>query len=343
MRLLVIRTSAMGDVALTTPVLKSMQEQHPDVELILLTRQAFKPFFTSIDGLKLFYPDFNKRHRGILGLFVLFRDLKKWGSIDYVIDLHDVVRSKILRFFFRISGTPVKKIDKGRKEKKMVIRGKKKEKLSHSVERYRDVFEKAGFKIDLTDGPWIIPSSGALGNALKLTGLPEGINIGVAPYAKHYLKMWPEEKMISLLSMISEKYAAKFWLFGGREEAEKLASFQKRVPGSVVLSGKMQLGEELAVMTKLKLMISMDSSNMHMAALSGARVVSIWGATDPLTGFGAWMQPGDCSVRISSEQLTCRPCTVYGKGKCRRKDHACMIWLTPEVVFQKIVKLDILK
>jgi ADP-heptose:LPS heptosyltransferase len=89
-------------------------------------------------------------------------------------------------------------------------------------------------------------------------------------------------------------------------------------------------------------MITMDSSNMHMAALTGTKVISIWGATDPLTGFGAWMQPEDYSVRISSEQLTCRPCTVYGKGKCRRKDHACMKWLTPEIVFQRIINLDIL-
>lgn len=343
MQLLVIRTSAMGDVALMTPILKSMRKQHPDVEMILLTRLAFKPFFTSIDGLKYFYPDFNKRHRGILGLFVLFRDVRKQGNIDYVIDLHDVVRSKILRVFFWISGTPVKKIDKGRKEKKLVIRGAKKEKLSHSVERYRNVFEKAGLNIDLSYGPWIIPSAGALGNALKITGLPGGINIGVAPYAKHDLKMWPEENMISLLRMISEKYAAKFWLFGGTEESEKLVSFQKRVHESVVLSGRMQLEEELAFMKNLNFMISMDSSNMHMAALTGTKVISIWGATDPLTGFGAWMQPEDYSVRISSEQLTCRPCTVYGKGKCRRKDHACMKWLTPQVVFQKIVNLDILK
>ncbi len=148
--------------------------------------------------------------------------------------------------------------------------------------------------------------------------------------------------MILLLNMISERSNAKYWLFGGKEESERLLSFQKRVPGSFVISGKLQLEEELAVMTKLNFMISMDSSNMHMAALTGIKVISIWGATDPLTGFGAWMQPYEYSVRIPVDQLTCRPCTVYGKGKCRRKDHACMMWLTPEIVFQRLIDLKIL-
>jgi ADP-heptose:LPS heptosyltransferase len=332
----------MGDVALTTPVLKEIRKQYPETELILLTRPAFKSFFTSINGLELFYPDFKKRHRGIQGLFVLFRDFKKHGNIDYVIDLHDVIRSKILSFFFRISGTVVYRIDKGRKEKASLIRGTRKKKLTHSVERYRDVFKRAGFNVTLSDGPWIIPSLDAWSNALKITGIKDGINIGVAPYAKHNLKVWPEENMIILLKMISEKFDAKYWLFGGKEESEKLISFQMRVPGSVVLSGKLQLEEELLIMTRLSFMISMDSSNMHMAALTGTKVISIWGATDPLTGFGAWMQPDKYSVRIPVDQLTCRPCTVYGKGRCRRKDHACMIWLTPEMVFQRLINLKIL-
>ena len=94
-------------------------------------------------------------------------------------------------------------------------------------------------------------------------------------------------------------------------------------------------------MSRLDLMIAMDSSNMHMAALTGTKVISIWGGTDPLTGFGAWMQPDDYSIRIPVDELTCRPCTIYGKGECKRGDFACMNWLTPEIVFRKIEKIDI--
>jgi ADP-heptose:LPS heptosyltransferase len=94
-------------------------------------------------------------------------------------------------------------------------------------------------------------------------------------------------------------------------------------------------------MSKLDFMIAMDSSNMHMAALVGTKVISIWGGTDKLNGFGAWKQPDEYSVRIPVEELICRPCTIFGKGECRRGDFACMNWLTPEMVYNRIDKLNI--
>jgi ADP-heptose:LPS heptosyltransferase len=341
MRLLVIRTSAMGDVALTTPVLSEMRKQYPDIEIIVLTREAFSPFFSSIDGLRLFFPDLKKKHKGIPGIIRLFRDINKLGRIDYVIDLHDVIRSKILRFIFRLYGVPVSVIDKGRGEKKSVIRGIIKTRLKHSVERYCDVFAGAGFPVTPKIGPWIIPPPRAISGAISLIGEHGRLNIGVAPYAKHKLKMWPEEYMIRLLELIAEKHKCSFWLFGGREESDRLSAFQAKVPGSSNLSGKLSLDEELAVMSKLDLMIAMDSSNMHMATLTGTKVISIWGGTDPVSGFGAWMQPVNYSISIPATDLTCRPCTTYGKGECRRGDLACMIWLKPEIVMQKTEDLKI--
>ena len=151
--------------------------------------------------------------------------------------------------------------------------------------------------------------------------------------------MWPEKYMVRLLGMISEKYKARFFLFGGNDESEKLSAFQARIAGSFNTVGILNLDEELALMSRLDFMIAMDSSNMHMAALTGTKVISIWGGTDPLTGFGAWMQPEDYSVRIPVDELTCRPCTIYGKGECARGDFACMNWLTPEIVFKKIEKM----
>jgi ADP-heptose:LPS heptosyltransferase len=339
MRLLVIRTSAMGDVALTTPVLKGMSEQYPDVELELLTRAAFKPFFSSVKGLELFFPDLKKRHKGFPGLVRLFKDINRHSEIDCIIDLHDVLRSKILRFFFRLTGVQIVVIDKGRSEKKSLITGKKKVQLKHSVERYRDVFAKAGFPVTLTKGPWIVPSSEEVIKASLMMASQNGLNIGVAPYARHKLKVWPEENTVRLLGLISENHKCKFWLFGGPEDSEKLATLQSKIAGSTSLAGKLDLTEELAFMSKLDLMIAMDSSNMHMAALVGTKVISIWGGTDPLSGFSAWMQPDNFSIRIPVEELTCRPCTTYGKGECKRGDFACMNWLTPDIIFKKIEKV----
>jgi ADP-heptose:LPS heptosyltransferase len=338
MRLLVIRTSAMGDVALLTPVLRGMREQYPDVELVLLTRSAFKPFFSSFPGLELFLPDLNNRHKGLAGIIRLYRDLSRKYEFDCIIDLHNVLRSMILRFLFRLTGTGVKVIDKGRIEKRSLVSGKKKIRLKHSVERYCDVFAKAGFPVQPSRDKWIIPSPRIVLNNWYLSEMQGVLNIGVAPHAKHKLKIWPEENMVSLLRLISENRKCKFWLFGGLEDAGRLNELQVKVPHTVSLAGKLSLDEELVFMSKLDFMIAMDSSNMHMAALLGIKVISIWGGTDPLSGFSAWMQPDHFSIRIPVEDLSCRPCTIYGKGECKRGDFACMNWLTPEIVYEKIEK-----
>jgi len=331
----------MGDVALTTPVLAGMRSQYPDVEMVLLTKSMFKPFFRSVQGLVLFHPDLKNLHKGIFGLLRLCMDINAQGKIDYVIDLHDVLRSKILRLLFRLSGIKVSVIDKGRGEKSALIKGKSRSKLKHSVERYCDVFARAGFPVVQSAGPWIIPSNQAKAETALMTASEDIIQIGVAPYAKHKLKMWPEENMIKLLGMISERHKVKFWLFGGIEDIDRLKLLQSRVADSFLTTGNFSLEEELALMSNLDLMIAMDSSNMHMAALVGTKVVSIWGGTDPITGFGAWMQPEENIVSISVDKLDCRHCTIYGKGECRRGDFACMTWLTAEMVFEKFENLKI--
>ena len=341
-RLLVIRSSAMGDVALVAPVLTGFLRQYPDVEVVMITRSAFSSFFNPNQRLSFFFPDFKNRHKGLTGIFRLFNDINREGEISYIIDLHDVLRSKILRFLFRLGGVKSSVIDKGRKEKKQVVTGKNKRQLNHSVERYSETFSRAGFPVSQVKGPWIIPTF-AYGSVNELlSDKAAELNIGVAPFAKHKLKMWPLDNMIKLLQLISGTTKCKFWLFGGPEEAVQLNELVKMVPGAEIVAGKLTLAEELDLISRLNFMIAMDSSNMHMAALAGIRVISIWGGTDPLTGFGAWGQPEEYSVKIPIGELSCRPCTVFGKGECRRGDFACMKWLTPEIVFKKLIDLKIL-
>jgi ADP-heptose:LPS heptosyltransferase len=341
MHLLVIRTSAMGDVALLTPVIMGMRKEYPEVEITLVTRRAFESFFYSISGIKLFFPDFRENHKGLPGIFRMYHDLKK-TDVDCVIDLHDVLRSRILRQLFRLSGVPVYVIDKGRNDKKHIINGKRKTGIKHSVLRYCDVFAEAGYPLLPADPPCIIPTPEGFSEISGLHLKANELNIGVAPYAKHKLKIWPEENMEKLLEMISARHITKIWLFGGKDELNRLENFSKQVPGSFLVTGKLSLSGELALVSRLDFMISMDSSNMHMAALTGTKVISIWGGTDPLTGFSAWRQPDNMALRIPPEELTCRPCTIFGKGECRRGDLACMNWLTPEKVFDRMVSLKII-
>ena len=306
MRLLVIRTSSMGDVALVTPVLMEMRKKFPEADIIMLTRPAFKSFFSEDDHLTVFSPDFKNRHKGLKGIFKLYRDLKSKYRFDHIIDIHDVLRSKILRFLFRIAGTPVSVIDKGRIDKRDLISGKKKVQLKHSVIRYCETFNRAGFHLEPSDKQSIVPKL-TEDRLDQLFSIKRDLNIGIAPYALHKLKMWPEENMICLIKLISEKYSPGFFLFGGKEDAMQLKGIKEKIPGVINPEGTLSLEEELAVMSRLDFMIAMDSSNMHMASLVGTKVISIWGGTDPLTGFGAWMQPDEYSIRIPVEELTCRP------------------------------------
>ncbi len=340
MRLLVIRTSAMGDVALTVPVIAAARKQYPELEIFIVTQKIYKPFFVSVPAIEFYFPDFKNRHKGFSGLLRLFSDLKKSVNPDIIIDLHDVLRSKIIRMLFTLKGTPGYSIDKGRSEKKSLITGKKKFFLKHTVERYSEVFRKAGFPVDPQKNTCIIPEKKELSEVEHL--LEQGIsNIGIAPFAKHSLKMWPLEYMTDLLSMISDSKNCRFFLFGGKEDQDKMEKLGQKFPGIVRVSEKLDLSKELALMSRLDLMITMDSSNMHMAALCGTRVISIWGGTDPMAGFGPWMQPDSFSIRIPVEELDCRPCTVYGKGRSRRS-FVCMRHLTPEIVFKRMKDLKVI-
>jgi ADP-heptose:LPS heptosyltransferase len=330
----------MGDVALTIPVIRAFSLQYPDYEVVVITRKAFEPFYNSIPNTRLFSPDFRERHKGLQGIIRLFYDLKQLYEFDHVLDLHDVLRSKILRTLFSLAGIKVSVIDKGRREKKALITGKEKKYLKHTVERYCDVFSKAGFTLKPLRQACISPDASALKRIGSLLD-KDMLNIGVAPFAKHELKMWPVDYMKKLLSIISENHKCMFWFFGGKEDLQELREFKKSIPGSYITTGEFNLNEELALMSSLSFMISMDSSNMHMAALSGTKVISIWGGTDPMAGFGPWMQPDNYSIRIPVEELDCRPCTIYGKGKTRR-DFQCMKKLTPELVYKRMVSLGVL-
>lgn len=116
-RIGVIRLSAMGDVAMTLPVLKCLLDSQPDVAITLVTRPFFKPLFSSLERVRIFEVDLDRRHKGLPGLLRLFADLKKEKLTAWA-DLHQVMRSWVISGLFILSGTKTRLIDKGRREKK---------------------------------------------------------------------------------------------------------------------------------------------------------------------------------------------------------------------------------
>ena len=148
----IFRMSAMGDVAISVPVVTAFSEQYPDVKITYLTRPLFAPMFSHLPNVEVFTPELNGKHSGLIGLYKLYKELKAKG-IDGVADIHNVLRTNILKFYFKGSKIPFKQINKGRREKYALTRYKFKvfEPLKPSYQRYADVFAALGFPINLSD------------------------------------------------------------------------------------------------------------------------------------------------------------------------------------------------
>ena len=160
-------------------------------------------------------------------------------------------------------------------------------------------------------------------------------NIGIAPFAKHRAKMYPLEKMEQVINNLCTRSDIVIYLFGSQNEAEILERWQTKYNNVVCIAGKLNLAQELFLMSQLRVMLSMDSANMHLASLVGVPVVSIWGATHPYLGFYGFRQSIDDAVQID---LDCRPCSVFGNKPCRRGDYACLNYIDSDIVIQQLQK-----
>jgi ADP-heptose:LPS heptosyltransferase len=151
------------------------------------------------------------------------------------------------------------------------------------------------------------------------------------------------EKMKLLLKRIKQEQPARFFfLGGGQNELHVMDGLVELFPGSVNVVKEMDLETELALISRLDLMISMDSSNMHMASLLGVKTVTIWGGTHPYAGFSAYHEKNAVNIQIPKSELSCRPCTLYGKGKCHRGDFACMENLSADKVYEQLKEAGVL-
>ncbi len=346
-KVLVFRLSAMGDVALTVPVIRNVIETNSDLHITLVTRPFFAPFFFGIPRVKLYFPNLEGKHKGIKGLYRLFKTLRKMGPFEDVVDLHSVLRTKILSIFFRLSGTPVFSIDKGRSAKNRLIKTKKITFLPHSIQRYADTFNKAGITAQIGKAPYIDYSTEAFQSARSflLGKIPEKeyLKIGLSPFANTGPKIWGIENFKELISLINQNHKAVFFLFGGGEkEIKLLKQLEKHSENVHLVAGKFTLSEEIAMIRMLDLMIAMDSSNMHLASLSGVRTISVWGGTHPAFGFSAIGQPEEYHIQPPEGILTCRPCSVFGGKPCIYPTIRCMELIKASDVYEKLVKLDVL-
>ncbi|MFA9187140.1 glycosyltransferase family 9 protein [Flavobacterium magnesitis] len=308
-----MRLSAMGDVAMTVPVLRAFVKQYPTVQITVVSRPFFKPFFDGIPNLSFFAFDEKERHNGFLGLLRLFSDLKQL-KIDAFADLHNVLRSKVARTLFALSGKKVAAVDKGREGKKALTAAENKlfEPLPTMFENHIQVFQKLGFTVDLSNPEF--PEKAILSpEIVSIVGENYQKLIGIAPFAQYESKVYPLDLMREVIAKLAENPDNKILLFGGgKKEIEILDSISSPYKNVINMAGKVKFQQELQLISNLDVMLSMDSGNAHIAAMLGVKVVTLWGATHPFAGFAPFNQPLQNALVSDRNLFPKLPTSVYG-------------------------------
>jgi ADP-heptose:LPS heptosyltransferase len=334
--ILVIRLSAMGDVAMTVPVIRAFVQQYPEVKLTIVSRGFFEPFFKDIPNVSFFKVEVDKRHKGFLGLLRLFYDLKKL-DINAVADLHNVIRSKTIKKLFAFIGTKTAASSKERKQKEALTRAKNKKfaPLKTVFQLHCDTFKNLGFPVNL-DKP-VFPKKEPLStNIIQITGNKTNFWIGIAPFAQYESKVYPFDLTKLLLEKLEANPNYTIFLFGGgKREKELLTKLCENKKRTINTAGIISFQEEIQLISNLDCMISMDSGNAHIAAMLGLPVITLWGATHPFAGFMPFNQSLENAIISDRKQYPMLPTSIYGKKTVNEYQDA-MRTINPDEVVQKV-------
>jgi len=338
---MVTRFSAIGDVAMTVPVLYSACRCYPTDHFYLVTRPAMTSIFVNPpDNLHLIGVDVKTDYVGLRGMRRLLREMVDQYFIDTYIDLHAVLRTYALGALCRLRGIGVSRLNKGRRGKRALTRRRNKVMLPllSSRARYREAFFRAGFPIaDKFDG---IYGRGhrAMSEEFERISPPKAQGerwVGIAPFAKHRGKIYPIHLMEQVVEEVSKRDGVRIFLFGGGEEEQQiLAGWASKYPRVVSLAGKKWgFPVEMALMSHFDVMLTMDSANMHLASLVNVPVLSIWGATHTYCGFKGWHLTDDMAIQLP---MPCRPCSTFGNKPCYRGDYLCLAGIPPSTVVKRL-------
>lgn len=325
--LLVVRTSAMGDVAMLSHALRALMTAYPDLKVTLATRPLFRPFF---EGLDVDILDVNTQaeHRTLRSMFALARRVRDLG-VDAVADVHDVWRTKCFRFALRLYGVRTSHIDKGHVEKWMRLKSGATTcavPLKHTVVRYCDAIRRLGFRFDDPQPARRRPRPNPMGEK-------RGVWLGFAPFSAQAGKTYPEEQSREAVRLLSARCDRLFIHGGGGREREFAREMEQTYPNVTAVYGRLELGAEMDLIAHEDCVVSMDSLVMHLASLVATPVVSVWGATHPSLGYVGY---GTDAEGVLQADLSCRPCSVYGKKECRYGDYRCIRAVTPGMIVDRV-------
>lgn len=309
-KFLILRFSSIGDIVLTSPVVRCLKLQYPHAEIHYLTKPAFENILVN-------NPYITKVHVLDKPLLQKTIELKHLG-FDYIIDLHNNLRTRIIK---SVLDVPSFSFDKQNTEKAQLVNFKINT-LSqvHIVDRYLDTLKSFGVNNDGQGLDYFIPEDVNLNDEVKqLTSKPY---IAIAIGAQHSTKRLPIQKLIEVCKNINTNII----LLGGKEDEQTGEEIAKQSGSHVVnLSGKLSLDQSALVVKFAQKVITHDTGLMHIAAAFKKPIISIWGNTVPEFG----MKPYYGNYNINQQlfevnSLSCRPCSKIGFNACPKKHFNCM-------------------
>jgi len=325
MKILVIRFSSLGDVVLTTALFPNLKAFWPQVELSVLTKEAFAPVFDGnphVDHVWIFNPERQP-------FAELAQELRAY-NFDLVFDLQGNLRSFYLRLL--TGARRVIRMRKNSLERRLLVWFKKDSRKLQKTVRERILDCLAPLEISEVNGETqLYPKKPA--EILKVFSLEQDtVLVGLAPGAQHQTKQWGPEKFAEVANHLCSGQKRVAVLLGDKSDAEAAGQVVKnlRVPFRD-LTGWTNLSELIAVVSRLSILVTNDSGIMHISDAFKIPTVAVFGPTVRQFGF----VPYRSSSRIVEiHDMKCRPCSLHGTEKCPLKHHRCMEDITVENVLQ---------
>lgn len=316
MKVLIIRFSSIGDIVLTTPVVRCLKQQLPETEIHYCTKINFKSIIENNPNIsKTFFYDKN-----ISDLITLLQAEK----YDLIIDLHNNLRSLIIKLKLGVESRSFSKMNF---QKWLLVKFKiDKMNESHVVDRYMKTVAHLGVINDNKGLDYFIPQK----DEVNINTFPEIFQQGYTAYAiggQHDTKKLPLHKMIELCNTIKEPLV----LLGGKEDYNIANQITDACIKTNIYNacGQYSLNQSASIIKQADKVISHDTGLMHIASAFKKNIVAIWGNTVPALGFAPYQTP---FVSIQNNEISCRPCSKLGFKNCPKGHFKCMNDLTFENV-----------
>lgn len=311
-KFLIIRLSSIGDIVLTTPVVRCLKKQLPGCEIHYLTKKQFLPVLKSNPYIDKTFT-VSKSPDEML-------DRLKAEQYDQIIDLHKNLRSIKFRRKLGVKSTTFPKLN----EKKWLLVNLKIDRMPdiHIVDRYFEAVKNLGIQNDEAGLDYFLTEH----EQVEMTSLPQNFRRGYVAFViggKHKTKQLPTEKAIALCKLIGHPVL----ILGGPEDVQEGDTIARSNQGKIYNAcGKFKLNQSASLIQQSKLVITNDTGLMHVAAAFKKRIISVWGNTVPQLGMYPYLpkNPELFSV-YEVKNLSCRPCSKIGFEKCPKKHFKCMM------------------